>query len=80
MAIALGAEVGCKLDTSMRLRVDKNQRCTCLPFSDISKSLHMCRLKEDITRWIGVWYNQRRQHLSLGYMPPVEYERSRNVA
>lgn len=35
---------------------------------------------KDIDQWIGVWYNRRRLHSSLGHVPPVEYERSRNVA
>lgn len=36
--------------------------------------------EEDVSRWIGVWYNRQRLHSSLGHVPPLEYERSRNVA
>jgi len=36
--------------------------------------------KEDINRWIEVWYNRQRLHSSLGHVPPLEYERSRHVA
>jgi len=35
---------------------------------------------EDLNWWIGTWYNQHRLHTSIGYVPPVEYERSKNVA
>ena len=35
---------------------------------------------EDLNRWIGVWYNQRRLHSSLGHVPPLEYERSKKCA
>jgi putative transposase len=36
--------------------------------------------EKDVNQWIGVWYNQKRLHSNLGYVPPAEYERSRNVA
>ena len=35
--------------------------------------------KEDLNRWIGTWYNQKRLHSSLGHVPPVEYEQNRKV-
>jgi len=34
----------------------------------------------DLNWWIGVWYNQKRLHSSLGYMSPNEYGRMLNVA
>jgi transposase InsO family protein len=34
----------------------------------------------DLNWWIGVWYNQRRLHSSLGYKSPNEYGREKNVA
>ena len=34
----------------------------------------------DLNWWIGVWYNQRRLHSSLGYKSPSEYGREKNVA
>jgi transposase InsO family protein len=36
--------------------------------------------KDDVNRWIGMWYNQKRLHSSLGYVPPNEYEKSKKVA
>jgi len=36
--------------------------------------------KGDLTWWIGVLYNQRRLHSSLGHVPPLEYERSKKCA
>ena len=36
--------------------------------------------EEDLNWWIGTWYNQQRLHSSIGYVPPLEYERSKKVA
>jgi len=36
--------------------------------------------EDDLNRWIGTWYNQKRLHSSQGYVPPVEYERSKKIA
>lgn len=30
--------------------------------------------EEDINMWIGMWYNQKRLHSSLGHVFPIEYE------
>ena len=35
---------------------------------------------EDLNWYIGVWYNQRRLHSSLGYKSPNEYGKEKNVA
>ena len=34
----------------------------------------------DLNYWIDSWYNRRRLHSSIGYVPPVEYELSNKVA
>jgi len=36
--------------------------------------------KEDLTWWIETWYNRNRLHSSLGYVSPIEFEKSRKVA
>lgn len=34
----------------------------------------------DLNWWIGVWYNQKSLHSSLGYKSPSAYGREKNVA
>jgi transposase InsO family protein len=36
--------------------------------------------RKDLSWWIDTWYNGRRLHSSLGYVPPIEYEKSKKVA
>ena len=35
--------------------------------------------RQDIFRYIEIWYNRKRQHSSLGYLSPCEYEVSHSV-
>ena len=39
-----------------------------------------CEAEEDINRWIGMWYNQRRLHSSLGRVSTIEYEKGKKKA